>query len=146
MVCGKLSNFTSHHSYHIWFNHWLRTLNHCPLRFQILFVYASIHSSSIKCYNQTDFNIISRQLHFNLCDCKITYHPPLLFLYCVCCFPGSQKQKMFKCVTMTVIDKVFCLIQFFEWFWNNLTFRFSLVCTTILLDFFVSHGNQFYLA
>lgn len=144
MVCEKLSNFTSHHSYHIWFNHWLRTLNHCPLRFKILFMCALIHSTSIKSYKHTDFNIISRQLHFNLCHCKITYHPPLLFLYCVL-FSKISEAKMFKRVTTTVIKKIFCLIQFLEWFWNNFTFRFSLVCSTILLDFFVSHGNQFYL-
>lgn len=57
-----------------------------------------------------------------------------------------SEAKMFKrVITMTVIDKVFCLIRCFERFWNNVTFRFSLVCSTILLDFFVSHGNQFYL-
>lgn len=145
MVCGKLSNFTSHHSYHIWFNHWFWTLNHCPLRFQISFLYASIHSSSIKFYKQTDFNILSRQLRFNLCDCKITQHPPLLFLHRALLCARISEAKRLKCVTMTATDKVFCLIQFYEWFWNNVTFRFSSACSTILLDFFVSHGNQYYL-
>lgn len=145
MGCEKLSNFTSHHSYHIWFNHWVRTLNHCPLRLKILFVYASICSTSIKSWKQTHFNIISRQLRFNLSDSKRRNHPPLLFLYPVCCFPGSQKLKCLN-VLLWLIKKICCLIQFLEWFWNNFTFRFLLAYSTVLLDFFfVSHGNQFYL-